>query len=25
WEIATGLLGLSDTECTRLMNEQVLW
>jgi benzylsuccinate CoA-transferase BbsF subunit len=24
-EIATGLLGLSDTECTRLMNEQVLW
>jgi benzylsuccinate CoA-transferase BbsF subunit len=24
-EIATTLLGLSDTECTRLMNEQVLW
>jgi benzylsuccinate CoA-transferase BbsF subunit len=24
-EIATGLLGLSDSECTRLMNEQVLW
>jgi benzylsuccinate CoA-transferase BbsF subunit len=24
-EIATGLLGLSEAECTRLMNEQVLW
>lgn len=24
-EIATTLLGLSDSECTRLMNEQVLW
>jgi crotonobetainyl-CoA:carnitine CoA-transferase CaiB-like acyl-CoA transferase len=24
-EIATALLGLSETECTRLMNEQVLW
>ncbi len=24
-EIATTLLGLSDNECTRLMNEQVLW
>jgi benzylsuccinate CoA-transferase BbsF subunit len=24
-EIATSLLGLSDSECTRLMNEQVLW
>jgi benzylsuccinate CoA-transferase BbsF subunit len=24
-EIATTLLGLSETECTRLMNEQVLW
>jgi benzylsuccinate CoA-transferase BbsF subunit len=24
-EIATSLLGLSESECTRLMNEQVLW
>ena len=24
-EIATTLLGLSESECTRLMNEQVLW
>jgi benzylsuccinate CoA-transferase BbsF subunit len=24
-EIATGLLGLSESECTRLMNEEVLW
>jgi benzylsuccinate CoA-transferase BbsF subunit len=24
-EIATGLLGLSDSECTRLMKEEVLW
>ena len=24
-EIATALLGLSESECTRLMNEQVLW
>ena len=24
-EIATTLLGLSDSECTRLMKEQVLW
>jgi benzylsuccinate CoA-transferase BbsF subunit len=24
-EIATTLLGLSDSECTRLMNEEVLW
>jgi benzylsuccinate CoA-transferase BbsF subunit len=24
-EIATTLLGLSESECTRLINEQVLW
>jgi benzylsuccinate CoA-transferase BbsF subunit len=24
-EIATGLLGLSESECTRLINEEVLW
>ena len=24
-EIATSLLGLSESECTRLMNEEVLW